>query len=322
MLYLESAVTYEGITFFRDFSDPKLYYYLPKDVKIGKNEEALHFTIFTDKTILESEKPDLDVKQIGGFINLESVLGPDQDDLNAAISKLKDAVGADDIRTTPVPFEKGEVSLAILGKSSDAGKDDKNEMEIEIVGAGKPCLTGNHQSAFNMKVGDKAAQIVYDLLNNTPQTQMTVFYSMDYLGVIPAYNLDIIVDFKATEKYINNNIDLNFDLEEKSKNLKVLVEADIDSVIQDLVNEGTIEIKETDYTEEHRFNKGVSSQVDLIKTLIGTELFNPTIMPNSPNTVLKDTVNQAGDNKQGSQKDGKDAKDGKDGNDTGVMLRS
>ena len=321
MLYFESPVTFEDVTFYRDYSDEKLFYYLPKDVLIGKDAEALHFSIFTDKTIRDEDLPNLDVRNIGGFINLESVLGPITDDLDKAKEKLKEFAG-DDVRITPVPFEKGSVNLAIMGKSSE--NKEKDVMEIEIVGSGKPCLTGNHQSAFNLRLGGNAAQIVYDLLNNTPQTQMAVFYEMEYLGVTPAYNVEITVDFKATEKYINNNIDLDFDLEAKDKNLKVLVEADIDSVIQELVNNGSITIKETDYTEGNRFNEGVTNKVELIKTLLGTELFNPTIMPTSPNAILKDTMNSAGDGKdgkdangQGKAGDGKDAKDGKDANGQG-----
>jgi len=325
MLYLDSPVTFNEVTFYRDFSDEKLFYYLPNDVLIGKDAESLHFTSFINQAIKsqnseqEKEKDNSDADDIGGFLDLESVLGPNPDDLETAITALKGYAGQD-IRVTPVPFEDGEVNLAIFGKSSKNKEESKSKetdlMEVEIVAAEKPCLTGNHQAAFNSKLKSYSAQVVEDLLRNTPQTQMAVFYKMDYLGVTPAYNLEITVDFEATEKYYNNKIDLDFDLEEKSKNLKILVDADIDSVIQDLVDKGTITIKETDYTEGHRFNEGVTNQVELIKTLLGTELFNPTIMPTSPNAILKDTIHSAGDNKdgkdQGKSGEGKDAKDGKD----------
>ena len=333
MLYLESPVTFNDVTFYRDFSDEKLFYYLPNDVLIGKDAESLHFTSFingatksqNDKQ--EKEKDNSEVNDIGGFLSLESVLGPDSNELKEAVDALKGYAGQD-VRVTPVPFEDGEVNIAIIGKSSKnkEGSESKETdlMEVEIVAAEKPCLTGNHQAAFGSKLKSHAAQVVEDLLRNTPQTQMVVFYKMDYLGVTPAYNLEITVDFEATEKYYNNKIDLDFDLEEKSKNLKILVDADIDSIIQDLVNEGTITIKETDYTEGHRFNEGVTNLVELIKTLLGTELFNPTIMPTSPNAVLKDTIHSAGDNKdnkdakeQGKSGEGKDAKGDKDAKEQG-----
>lgn len=323
MLYLDSPVTFNDVTFYRDFSDEKLFYYLPNDVLIGKDAESLHFTSFINGATKsqndeqEKEKDNSEVNDIGGLLSLESVLGPDSNDMKEAIDALKGYAGQD-VRVTPVPFEDGEVNIAIIGKSSKNKEGSKSKetdlMEVEIVAAEKPCLTGNHQAAFGSKLKSHAAQVVEDLLRNTPQTQMVVFYKMDYLGVTPAYNLEITVDFEATEKYYNNKIDLDFDLEEKSKNLKILVDADIDSIIQDLVNEGTITIKETDYTEGHRFNEGVTNLVELIKTLLGTELFNPTIMPTSPNAILKDTIHSAGDNKdakdQGKSGEGKDAKGG------------
>ena len=311
MLYLDSPITIENVILYRDYLDEKLYYYLPNVVRIGKDEKSLHFTVYTDRTIQETELPTLDITKFGGLLNLDTELGPGNSETESIIiEKLKEISGKDDVKITPVPFEKGTVKLALMGKDSSKSEVDE-AMEIQIVGATTPCLTGSHQAAFNSRMGGTAAQTLYDLLNNTPQTQLAVYYEMDYLGVIPAYNLEITVDFKATESYFNNHLDVGFDLEAPSNNLKVMVDADIDSIVQDLINDGTIIISETDYSEDHHSESNTSSQIDLVKTLVGTELFSPTVMPTAANTVLKETMDTAGD-KDKKAPEGKEKQDDKD----------
>ena len=291
MLYLDDPQTINGVTLYRDYQNEKLFYYLPKDVKISGDEEKLHFTIYLDSAAQDSEKIKLDIRQFGGLLNLEVEMGPTLEELQAVESKLKEIEGGD-VKLTPVMFEDGNVKLLMFGQDSSAQRDDE-PMVLYIAGSAKPGLTGNYTAVFNTLMGGTEAQIMYDLLNNTPQTQMAVVYEMNFMGLIPAYNLEITVDFKATEKYWNNHVDLTADVEVGK--VKVLAKADIDSIIRDLLNEGTIVISETDYTDGQRFSGDASSQIELVKKLMSTELFNPTAIPNDDNSILKSVVDNAKD---------------------------
>ena len=286
MLYLDTPLTINGITLYRDLLDEKLYYYLPTDVKIARDEKGLSYAVYVDSSVHGKDELKDDVKELGGLLSLDVEMGPTDAELSAVASELAKSVGQG-VKLTPVPFESGTVKLLMFGQDSKNPRENE-PLQIWFAGTSKPSLMGKHTATFNNALAGVPAQIMLDLLKNTPQTQLSVAYEMDFMGVIPAYNLEITVDFKATETYWNNHVDLGVDVD--AGEVKVLANADIDSVIRDLLNDGSIIITETDYTKEHRYDGNVSAQIELVKKLLSTELFNPTAVPAGDNSILKNAL--------------------------------
>lgn len=314
MLYLDTPLTINGITLYRDLLDEKLYYYLPTDVKIARDEKGLSYAVYVDSSVHGKDELKDDVKELGGLLSLDVEMGPTDAELSAVASELAKSVGQG-VKLTPVPFESGTVKLLMFGQDSKNPRENE-PLQIWFAGTSKPSLMGKHTATFNNALAGVPAQIMLDLLKNTPQTQLSVAYEMDFMGVIPAYNLEITVDFKATETYWNNHVDLGVDVD--AGEVKVLANADIDSVIRDLLNDGSIIITETDYTKEHRYDGNVSAQIELVKKLLSTELFNPTAVPAGDNSILKNALeNVTGekgvvpDKKEDKKEDKKDTKDAK-----------
>lgn len=289
MLYLDSPITIKGVTLYRDLLDEKLYYYLPTDVKIARDEKGLSFTTYVDTSVHGKDELKDDVNELGGLLSLDVEMGPSDTELSDVLTELTQSAG-EGIKLTPVPFESGTVKLLMFGQDSKNPRENE-PLQIWFAGTSKPSLMGKHIASFNTSMSGVPAQIMLDLLKNTPQTQLSVAYEMNFLGVIPAYNLEITVDFKATETYWNNKVELGVDVD--AGDIKVLADIDIDSIIRNLLNDGTIIITETDYTKEHRYDGDVSAQIDLVKQLLSTELFNPTAIPTSDNSVLKNAIESA-----------------------------
>lgn len=318
MLSTEHPIQINGFTLFRDLNDTRRYYYLPKsEVLLSEGGKKFDFVAYHDFNTAEGKKnPTGENENLkGGYLTLEVELkNPDNDTLNnfkEELKKISEDITGEDIIITPVQFNEGEVRLIILGND---GKDDGQNAKIRVVGSHKPSLYDKENAVFSVKLGAIEAEIIHKLLKNkltgennsnaSKSSQLAVMYDLTYKGVEPAHNVEITVNFKAVDEYKNHKFkfDSEFNFSNKDNktdsypkedgdgyNIKVIADADVDVMLRELTNNGSIIIKQTNYKdgEDSILGPNDPTGMELVKRLLSAELFTPVPIPYESYSALK-----------------------------------
>lgn len=318
MLSTEHPIQINGFTLFRDLNDTRRYYYLPKsEVLLSEGGKKFDFVAYHDFNTTEGKKnPTGENENLkGGYLTLEVELkNPDNDTLNnfkEELKKISEDITEEDIIITPVQFNEGDVRLIILGND---GKDDGQNAKIRVVGSHKPSLYDKENAVFSVKLGAIEAEIIHKLLKNKltgenvsdakNSSQLAIMYDLTYKGVEPAHNVEITVNFNAVDEYKNHkfkfdsefnysNKDNKTDSDQKEDgdgyNIKVIADADVDIMLRELTNNGSIIIKQTNYKdgEDSILGPNDPTGMELVKRLLSAELFTPVPIPYESYSALK-----------------------------------
>lgn len=318
MLSTEHPIQINGFTLFRDLNDTRRYYYLPKsEVLLSEGGKKFDFVAYHDFNTAEGKKnPTGENENLkGGYLTLEVELkNPDDDTLKnfkEELKKISEDITGEDIIITPVQFNEGDVRLIILGNE---GKDDGQNAKIRVVGSHKPSLYDKENAVFSVKLGAIEAEIIHKLLKNkltgennsdaSKNSQLAVMYDLTYKGVEPAHNVEITVNFNAVDEYKNHkfkfdsefnysNKDNKTDSDQKEDgngyNIKVIADADVDVMLRELTNNGSIIIKQTNYKdgEDSILGPNDPTGMELVKRLLSAELFTPVPIPYESYSALK-----------------------------------
>lgn len=271
----------------------------PDDDTLKNFKEELIKNYQNEKLLQElKEKNITDPKEIDKYITNQKNL-------------QKPIVTGEDIIITPVQFNEGEVRLIILGND---GKDDGQNAKIRVVGSHKPSLYDKENAVFIVKLGAIEAEIIHKLLKNKltgenvsdakNSSQLAVMYDLTYKGVEPAHNVEITVNFNAVDEYKNHKFkfDSEFNFSNKDNktdsdpkedgdgyNIKVIADADVDVMLRELTNNGSIIIKQTNYKdgEDSILGPNDPTGMELVKRLLSAELFTPVPIPYESYSALK-----------------------------------
>ena len=271
----------------------------PDDDTLKNFKEELIKNYQNEKLLQElKEKNITDSKEIDKYITNQKNL-------------QKPIVTGEDIIITPVQFNEGDVRLIILGND---GKDDGQNAKIRVVGSHKPSLYDKENAVFSVKLGAIEAEIIHKLLKNRltgenvsdakNSSQLAVMYDLTYKGVEPAHNVEITVNFKAVDEYKNHkfkfdsefnfsNKDNKTDSDQKEDgdgyNIKVIADADVDVMLRELTNNGSIIIKQTNYKdgEDSILGPNDPTGMELVKRLLSAELFTPVPIPYESYSALE-----------------------------------
>lgn len=271
----------------------------PDDDTLKNFKEELIKNYQNEKLLQElKEKNITDPKEIDKYITNQKNL-------------QKPIVTGEDIIITPVQFNEGDVRLIILGND---GKDDGQNAKIRVVGSHKPSLYDKENAVFSVKLGAIEAEIIHKLLKNKltgenvsdakNSSQLAVMYDLTYKGVEPAHNVEITVNFNAVDEYKNHkfkfdsefnfsNKDNKTDSDQKEDgdgyNIKVIADADVDVMLRELTNNGSIIIKQTNYKdgEDSILGPNDPTGMELVKRLLSAELFTPVPIPYESYSALK-----------------------------------
>src|SRR4029079_19569061 len=92
MLTFEAPLSINGMTIFRDFSDPGQFYYLPSErVRVSENGKGLSSVVYAKEVAREpafAESED----RAGEFLALEVELGPSPEEVEALKGQIPGAV--------------------------------------------------------------------------------------------------------------------------------------------------------------------------------------------------------------------------------------
>ncbi len=252
MLSTEHQITLRGYSLFRDLTDRRRYYYLPKSkVNIANNGKKMNFAAFVSSKIKEVKEATLNTSDLtSGYLTMEVELDfPSDNDLKEMRKELPTAIDEliekkkqngeivspedeisiteKDFVLTPVSFKDGEVKLFILGED---GTSEKSLAKVKIVGSQKPSLYDKENAVFSMRLGATETEIMYNLLTQGGKgqkpnesssfinSQLAVMYDLTFKGIEPAHYVKITVDFNATEDFWNHHFEFDGDFKYGKKN--------------------------------------------------------------------------------------------------------
>src|SRR3954470_5490354 len=281
MLTFESPLNINGMTIYRDFSDPGQFYYLPSEhARVSENGKGLSFVVYTEDV---SRDPDFteDEDRAGGFLTLEVELGPSPEEVEAIKGQIPGAVSL-----AEVPFIDGNVTLYVLSKTGAGTAGSANGFDVAIAGSTKPSLSGRQTAVFSVRLGGKAANILWETLRSNGDPQAVVTYDLEYRGIQPAYNLEVTIDFKETFSYLRQRIGLNL----------LVASADLDLMTQSMINDGKITVREVDFTGHGSANSPVAGEggiLKLVRDLMSPTLFTTLPIPTPDYRALPDSATRA-----------------------------
>jgi hypothetical protein len=294
MLNLESRMEILGITIFQDTDRPNQFYYLPGSPHISYERGTPLFDLFAYR------KGGLaDQAVSGGFLNMtvDVSIGALKDRIER---QLKDQYG-DDASLASVPLSKGRVRVIALGEDTNATAGAANETTpggsplvtrgprfIEnILGSGQPSLDGDNRAIFSFSLSQDGAAFFLGVLSGSSDARVVgVIYDLEYVGLLPAYDLEITINFKSSYDYMRTRFTLG----------TLFFRADVDNIVEELKRRESIKIKETARTLELSTPEAIrerQSRIDqLVKDLASGALFQPSLIPGQPR-VAGETITAA-----------------------------
>jgi len=277
MLYLDSTLEISGVTIFRDYNTPSRCYYLPSSPHITRENGDLLFQLLIYREDI-SDTPELnaDNRDGGGFLTMTVDLGVSQSTLDAIKVELDSRTGVS-VDLMPVPIDNGSVRVTALGESSGATSGDGNDEQLgsgfieNILGSTKPSMYGDNRAVFSIELSKRGALLMKASIEGGGASQIAVVYDLEYKGLMPARECTIKIETKQAYEYIRNRATIN----------TLWFKADIDSEMEKLVKDQTIQIEDVDYLglDPEKTAERTKELNKLAKELATWTFFKPGLQP-------------------------------------------
>ncbi|MFO0648809.1 MAG: hypothetical protein U0326_21390 [Polyangiales bacterium] len=234
MLYLDASLEIDGLTVFRDYNDPALFYYLPKSPQLATEAGQPMF-------LLHVYREDLGAQGVqgGGFLTMTVDLGVPATTVASVRSQLSSRFGVDAVMAH-VPIEQGTVRVSLLGAQSGSqdGIQQQGPRFVEtVLGATKPSLYGEERAAFSAQLTRQGAVAMKDAVLRAGASPVVVAYDLTYRGLMPAYHAKIVIKYHQSYQYLHNRAQMN----------TLWFKTDVDREMETLRKRLLIDIKEIDY---------------------------------------------------------------------------
>ena len=219
----------------------------------------------------------------GGFLTMTVDLGVSDSRLRRIRDQLKRRVGQE-VDLAPIPIEDGSVRIATLGTAVggapalEGGDEDEVASDTgarfveKILGSAKPSMYGDNRCVFTIELDAEGAQLMAASLRNPGATQIAVIYSLDFKGLLPAYEVKITIDFAQSYNHLRSRFTAN----------TLWFKTDIDSEVERLTKEGHIKIEEVDYLgggDAAALAERATRLQNLAKELAQWSFFSPGLTP-------------------------------------------
>lgn len=288
MLLLDSKQReIDGITVFPDHADPLQYYYLPL---------APHMTTVKDPAAGNAEVPQFSLIRFrgragtGGFLNFDVNIGASEQQLDEIRRTIQNEERLRDTpRIAPVTTVSGTVKLLMLGKQSDDGTAGTKasssatpppaiegpQFVLKMDHSATPSLYGNNQAAFSVRL-DAAGVTVIEKSLNGEILPIAVVYSLNYLGLRPAYSVRLSIDWNRVQNHMDETYSGGF----------LFSSVDISNSVDKLVENRAIVLEADTFVTEDDENKSITARRDAalnqVRAMITEAFFQPTLPPIEP----------------------------------------
>ncbi|MGA7274594.1 MAG: hypothetical protein WBX14_07095, partial [Candidatus Udaeobacter sp.] len=275
-----------GVSVFPDHQDPLQWYYLPMyphlttDSVGGVAQPRIQLIEYTGSA------------GTGGFINFDVNLGVPDDVLSDVSNQLqRQANLSDKPRLSPVTFVDGSVQLVILGAQSRAAPATSGsptpppavtapaaagpQFVVKIQNAAKPALYGNNQATFSVQLDQYGATILEKALQGE-MAPIAVIYSLDFLGLRPAFNVHLSIDWNRVQSYLDDHYSSGF----------LFFSTDIEKTVDKLIESQVISIQIDTFVTDSDTSASTGSDRDRAVAecyeLIKNNFFQSSLQPPTP----------------------------------------
>ena len=277
MLYLAPPFRIiDGISVFRDHADPMQWYFGPL---------MPHFSTTFDEE-LEVDIPRLSLIKYrgdagsGGFLNFDVDLGVKPEKLDDIAAQIMSKEQLDDKpRLAPIPYVDGSVRLMMLGADSGAedggttnSPDDGPSFVTKISHPSKPALFGDNNAIFSVELGPEGVEVLEKSLAGE-LAPIGVVYSLDFLALRPAYQVNLQIDWDRVQKHVSESYGVD----------SIFASVDIENTVDELIEDRTIQLEVTSEFLETDENAGLAGRRDRalndVRAMVTDAFFEPSIVP-------------------------------------------
>ena len=291
MLYDEPVLYYRGLTIFKDFSDPRTYYFLPPEApRIARSAEGGESGDYAMRLVLFRPDPTAPLPQGmedgGGFLNLDTDLRVSQGLLDEVREEVARKFGAD-VNLVPVPFMDGSVELILLGVNRDS---EGGPFVRKIAGSTVPSLYGTQRAAFSTVLDRSGAAVMKAVLQEGGVSMALAIYHLTYAGIPPAYNLKITIDYSRVFDHLEMRMRAGVAAGNRSASL--VAKAGFHMLMQELKESRAIKVEEVDPIPGENGRTPTNQEMinEIIGNLMGSRWFKPTLATTSSMTDLSGLV--------------------------------
>lgn len=288
MLYLNPPYhLIEGISVFADHADPQQFYFLPL---------MPHLTQVTPP---DGGPPVPQIQLLkyrgtagnGGFLNFDVNLGVSPEQLDEVSRKLRQLHNLRDApRLAPVPLVDGTVRMMLFGKESpvpapspsgappvppEPAAPEVPQFVLKIDHAAKPALYGENQAAFSVSLDQFGVTVLEEALKGR-MSPVGIVYSLEYLGLRPAYAVRLNVDWDRVQNH----------MDEKFSGGMLFFSVDIEKVVDELIEQRVIVIESDTFVTEDDTGSGVLGRRDealnQVRDMVTEQFFVASLDPMNP----------------------------------------
>lgn len=302
MLYLEAPFhTIEGVVVFRDHAVTDQWYFLPGSPRLTTSTEPDP----DGPPGAQRRVPALSLIKFkgtagtGGFLNFDVDLGIDPDRLDevaAAIKRLEQL--PDRPRLAPVPVVDGSVRLMLFDKQTppEPPRDGtppppapppELQFVLTLTHPAKPALYGDNRATFSAQLTQEGVTTLEKAMQGE-LSPIGVVYSLDYLGLRPAYHVSVHVDWDAVQKHLE---------ESETISVPLIYSSSIEKVVDELVEQRIIEITADTFVLEEDGSAVIARRDEAladVKDMITETFFEPTLSPIDSSDDVDTGVRTAG----------------------------
>lgn len=260
-----------GVCLFRDHADLLQYYYLPVAPKLTRIQDP----------VTKQRIPQLQLIQYrgeagkGGFLNFSVNIGVEPEILDDVRSKLR---SLERLRQTPklapVPLIDGTVKMMLFGRqtgdSLPEGTSPKFVLKIDQ--AAKPSLYGDNQAVFSVALDAEGVTMLQKALQGE-MSPIGIVYSLDYLGLRPAYSVRLNIDWDRVQKHLDERFGID----------AWFVSTEIDKVVDELIDNRAIVLEADTFVPEGEDTSGTIDRrdqaVNEVRDMITETFFEPSLDP-------------------------------------------
>ena len=278
MLYDEPILFFRGLTIYKDFSDPRTFYYLPPESpRIARSAEGGESGDYALRLVLFRPDPNgpkaQGMEDGGGFLNLDTDLHLNEATLQEVRQEIQRKFGTD-ANLVPVPFIDGSVQLVLLG----VGRTDEAEPFVrKVAGSTVPSLYGSERAAFSVVLDRNGAAIMKSVIEKGGITMAMVIYDLTYAGIGPAYNLKITIDYQRVFDHLEMR--LRAGVSAGNSKTSLVARAGFHMLVEELKETRAIKVEEVDPIpgENGRTPTNQEAINEIIGNLMGSKWFKPTL---------------------------------------------
>jgi hypothetical protein len=285
-----------GVALMPDHADPLQWYFMPAAPRLSSIPDS----------VAGKPRPSLQMIKfrgdagVGGFLNFDVNLGLDEGVLDDVKSELRSAQfklppGA--IKLAPIPLVGGTVKLLVLGQESPpptpppggtggAGPTPTQPAEsgpkfvTRISHDAHPSLYGDNQAAFSVMLDQYGVTVLEQALAGQ-MAPIGVVYSLDFLGLRPAYSVHLNIDWDRVQKHM----DEHFGAE------TICTSTSIDKAVDELIDKRAIVLEADTFVPEDEANSSIIGNRDRalneVRDMITEAFFKPSVDPIKPNDADK-----------------------------------